>query len=94
MEKFKPVKTALIGSGMISGIYLENGTKNLKILDVCGCSDLIPERSAKRAEEFGIQMCIRDSIQTAADPTEYPEEALIFCKKTAFVAKLGIVFSI
>lgn len=67
MEKFKPVKTALIGSGMISGIYLENGTKNLKILDVCGCSDLIPERSAKRAEEFGIRQMTNEEI--LSDPS-------------------------
>lgn len=67
MNTFKPVKTALIGSGMISGIYLENCCKNLKILDLCGCSDLIPERSAKRAEEYGIRQMTNEEI--LSDPS-------------------------
>ncbi len=42
----KPVKVALIGSGNISYTYLNtlvNG--GFSIIDVVGCSDLIPERS-------------------------------------------------
>lgn len=48
------MKTALIGCGVISGIYLENCCKRFNILEVVGCSDIKPERSAARAEEFGI----------------------------------------
>ena len=54
MKKFNPMKTALIGCGVISGIYLENCCKRFNILEVVGCSDIKPERSAARAEEFGI----------------------------------------
>ncbi|MGI5878650.1 MAG: Gfo/Idh/MocA family protein [Christensenellales bacterium] len=55
MKPFRPMKTALVGSGMISGIYLENCVRQFKVLDVVGCSDIKPERSKARAEEFGIR---------------------------------------
>jgi len=49
----KPVKVGLVGCGFISRIYLEN-SKIFQSFDVVACSDLIPERSKERAEEFGI----------------------------------------
>ena len=58
----KPVKVGLIGSGSISGTYLNNMTKRFKILEVVGCSDIIPERSAKRAEEFGVRNMTNEEI--------------------------------
>lgn len=59
----KRVKTALIGSGTISGIYLQNTTKVLNnILDVVGCSDIIPERAQRRAEQFGIRAMTNEEI--------------------------------
>lgn len=67
MKEFKPVKTALIGCGVISKAYLENTVKQFKILDVVGCSDLIPERSAQRAEEFGIRQMTNEEI--LSDPS-------------------------
>lgn len=66
MKEFKKMKTALIGSGMISGIYLENMKNRYKILDLVGCSDIIPDRSKKRAEEFGIKQMTNEEI--FADP--------------------------
>ena len=57
-----PVKVGLIGSGAISGTYLNNMTKRFKILEVVGCSDIIPERSAKRAAEFGIRDMTNEEI--------------------------------
>lgn len=62
MKEFKPMKTALIGSGMISGIYLKNMKENFKIIDLVGCSDIIPERSKARAEEFGIRDMTNEEI--------------------------------
>lgn len=74
----KPVKTALIGSGMISNTYLDNMTKRFDILDVVGCSDIIPERSAEKAQQFGIRQMTNEEI--FADPdiqivvnTTYPK---------------------
>ena len=61
--EFKKVKTALIGSGNISFIYL-NTLKNggFKIIDLVGCSDLIPEKSKLRSEQMGIRQMTNDEI--------------------------------
>jgi predicted dehydrogenase len=59
----KPVKAALIGSGAISYIYLKTlVTGGFSIIDVVGCSDLIPERAAARAEFFGIRAMTNEEI--------------------------------
>lgn len=62
MASVKPIKVGLIGSGAISGIYLQNMTQTFSILDVVGCSDLIDERSRSRAEEFGIRQMTNEEI--------------------------------
>ena len=67
MKTFKPVKTAVIGCGMISKIYLENCVKRFNVLDVVGVSDIVPERSAQRAEEFGVRQMTNEEI--LADPS-------------------------
>ncbi|MDR1108281.1 MAG: Gfo/Idh/MocA family oxidoreductase [Spirochaetaceae bacterium] len=55
MEKFKKVKTAVVGCGVISDIYLQNMTSAFEILEVVACTDLIPEQMKKRAEKYGIK---------------------------------------
>ena len=50
MGEFRRIKAALIGSGAISEKYLTNITQKFHVIDMVGCSDLIPERSAHRAE--------------------------------------------
>jgi len=62
MKEFKKVKTAIIGCGMISKVYLENCCKRFNVLDVVGCSDIKPERSAARAAEFGIKQMTNEEI--------------------------------
>ncbi len=62
MKEFKPVKIAVIGCGMISGIYLKNLTKMFNITEVVGCSDIIPERSKAKAEEYGIKQMTNEEI--------------------------------
>ena len=62
MSEFKPVKTAVIGCGVISGTYLPNCVKRFDILDVVGCADIIPERSARRAEENGIRQMTCEEV--------------------------------
>lgn len=37
--KFAPVKTAVIGCGMISDTYLHNLTQTFSIIEVVGCTD-------------------------------------------------------
>ncbi|SCI85231.1 1%2C5-anhydro-D-fructose reductase [uncultured Clostridium sp.] len=79
LKPWKPVKVALIGAGVISGEYLKNMVYNFDILDVVGCSDIIPEKSAARAAEFGIRQMTNEEI--LSDPeievvvnTTYPTE--------------------
>lgn len=62
MKPYKPVKTALIGCGMISGIYLKNCGSNFNVLDLAGCSDIIPERSKCMAQEYKIQDMTNEQI--------------------------------
>ena len=45
MARVAPVKVGLVGSGAISKSYLSSMINNFSILDVVGCSDIIPERS-------------------------------------------------
>lgn len=62
MKEFRPVKAAVIGCGMISKIYMKNLKERYNIIDLVGCSDIIPERSAARAEEFGIKQMTNEEI--------------------------------
>lgn len=62
MSKFRRVKVALIGSGAISKNYLTNITEKFHVIEMVGCSDLIPERSAKRSEEYDIRQMTNDEI--------------------------------
>ena len=96
--EFKKVKTALIGCGMISKIYLTNLSK-LDVIDLVGCSDIVDERAAKRAEEFGIKKMTNDEI--FADPeielvvnTTYPTahykvaKAALMAGKSVYTEKM------
>ena len=58
----KKVKVAVIGSGSISYTYLRNMTQTFHITEVVGCSDLIEERSRRRAEQFGVRMMTNEEI--------------------------------
>ena len=62
MGQVKRIKAALIGSGAISKNYLTNIIKNFHIVEIVGCSDIISERSAGRAEEFGIRQMTNEEI--------------------------------
>ncbi|MDR1617479.1 MAG: Gfo/Idh/MocA family oxidoreductase, partial [Treponema sp.] len=62
MEKFRKVKTAVAGCGMISDIYLQNMTSIFEILDLVGCCDVIPERMESRAKKYGIKSMTMEAI--------------------------------
>lgn len=66
MKPFRLVKTAVIGCGMISDVYLKNMVTQFNVLDVVGCSDLIEERSRAKAEKYGIRQMTNEEI--LADP--------------------------
>ncbi len=50
MKPFRPVRTAVIGCGMISDVYLSNLTKRYNAVEVVGVSDIKPERSGFMSE--------------------------------------------
>lgn len=63
---FPKTKVALIGSGMISEVYLNN-LKSFNAIELVGCSDIVPERAKHRAEQFGIRAMTNEEI--LSDPT-------------------------
>jgi len=63
MATMKKVKTAVVGCGVISEIYLHNMTKNFEILEVVGCCDIIKERMERRSNQFNVkQMSIEEIL--------------------------------
>jgi predicted dehydrogenase len=58
----KPVKIAAIGSGRISYTYLNTLTSGFSIIDLVGCSDLVPEKSKARSGLFGIKQLTTEQI--------------------------------
>ena len=62
---FRRIKTALIGCGAISEVYLTN-LKELDIIDLVGCADVVEESAERRAAQFGIKKLTNEEI--FADP--------------------------
>ncbi len=58
----KAVKTGVIGSGSISGIYLKNMMNKFSGLDVVACSAKHIENAEKRAAEYGIRAMSTDEL--------------------------------
>jgi predicted dehydrogenase len=61
-----PVRVGVIGCGNISAIYLGNA-KRFPMLEFVACADLVPERAAERAAEYGVpRVC--EVAQLLEDP--------------------------
>jgi len=60
--KIKPVKTAVIGCGMISDIYLQNLKNMFSIIDLVGCSDIVDSKAQTQAEKYNIKKMTNDEI--------------------------------
>ena len=61
-----PVRVGVVGCGNISGIYLKNAAL-FQATEVVACADIIPERAAAKAGEFGIpRACSVEAL--LADP--------------------------
>ncbi len=60
--KYKPVKVAIVGCGVISSIYIESIQKNFSILDIKACADLDVERMNACARQFNILPMTFDEI--------------------------------
>ena len=50
----KPIRVGVVGSGLISGIYLKNMIERFDILEVAGLCSSHYENAKRRADEFGI----------------------------------------
>lgn len=59
------IKVGIIGTGNISGIYFQNGSK-FDSMEVVACADLDVERAKAKAVEHGIRGCSVDEL--LADP--------------------------
>jgi predicted dehydrogenase len=60
--KIQPVKTAVVGCGMISDAYLNTMIHTFKILDVVGCCDRNLEKAQTMAQKYGIKVLTIDEI--------------------------------
>ena len=63
----RKTRLGIVGCGNISGIYMQNAQQLFEAIEVVACADIIPERSAARAEEFGVpRVCTAEEL--VADP--------------------------
>lgn len=60
--KIQPVKTAIVGCGVISDAYLNTMTHKFKILDVAGCCDLDSTKAQEKAHKYGIKALTMEEI--------------------------------
>jgi len=58
----QPVKTAIVGCGVISDAYLKTMINKFKILDVVGCCDLDVEKAQAAAEKYEISVLTMEEI--------------------------------
>jgi predicted dehydrogenase len=61
-DTLKPVKTGIIGCGMISDIYLKNCCENFRITDVIACADQDMRKAREKAEKYTITACTVDEL--------------------------------
>lgn len=60
--EYKPVKTAVIGCGMISDIYLGNLKNKFYITELVGCADMVDKKAERQAEKYNIKKMTVDEI--------------------------------
>lgn len=62
MEAIRPVRTAVIGCGAISGIYFENLTHEFSILRLAGCCDLNEAAARTASEKYHVPVLTMEEI--------------------------------
>lgn len=62
MMKFQPVKTAIVGCGMISGAYMNTLTTKFRIIQLVGCCDRDTQRAEAAAQKYGIKAMTMEEI--------------------------------
>ena len=58
----RQIKTAVVGCGMISDIYLKNAVEKFQILEIAGCCDLREELARQKAEKYHIRALTMEEI--------------------------------
>lgn len=58
----KTMKTAVVGCGAISDIYLTNMINRFDILEVAACCARNPEHAARKAQQYGIKASTYEEI--------------------------------
>ena len=64
--EIRPVRTAVVGCGAISGIYLENISSRFRILELAGVCDLNREAAEAASRKHGVPVLTMEQI--LADP--------------------------
>jgi predicted dehydrogenase len=62
MMMIQPVKTVIVGCGMISDAYLSTMMQKFKILDVVGCCDKDAQKAEEKAQKYGIKALRMEEI--------------------------------
>ena len=62
----KRTKVGIIGCGMISDTYFKAAQK-FNIIEVVACSDIIPERAAKKTELYGVPNMTNEELLARED---------------------------
>ena len=60
--KIQPVKTAVVGCGVISKDYLNTMTQKIEILDIVACCDLDEAKAQAAAQKYGIRALTIEEI--------------------------------
>ncbi|MBR1821831.1 MAG: Gfo/Idh/MocA family oxidoreductase [Clostridia bacterium] len=74
----KPIRVGVVGSGIISSIYLTNMIHRFDILEVAGLCSAHPEHAKRRADEFGVpartfeELLADDSVDLIVNLTPTP----------------------
>ena len=66
----RKVKTAVVGCGMISSIYIRNLSRMFSVIDLAAVCDVRPEAARARADEFGIRQTMTIDEVAASDEIE------------------------
>lgn len=72
MQEIRKVKTAVIGCGMISNIYIRNLSHLFSIIDLAGICDIHPAAAEEKAKTYGVRR-----IMTADEIADDPEIELV-----------------
>jgi predicted dehydrogenase len=64
--KIQPVKTVIVGCGVISDAYLSTMINKFKILEMVACCDLNLEKAQATAQKYGIKALTMDEILAEA----------------------------